>query len=119
MYSKISLWKSRYECGSVELISYEQLMKTNTDKIDGERGIHWGLGKNGEEERRVRKESVLFSLTPLSSSDFSFSDKETVKVTDGRITKIEHESGIETCIMKKELKKVNYLITLLIKLFYF
>lgn len=68
--------------------------------------IDWGKGKErGKREYKVEKGIILSFLTPLTSSDFSFSDSKNIKENNGKIIHLEEEKW-ETCIINKEIKKV-------------
>lgn len=76
-------------------------------QLESHQRIEWGRGKKGgEEEWKVGKETVLSSLTPLSSSDLSSSYKEGIKEENGMIIKIDSLWENRICIINKELKKV-------------
>lgn len=90
----------------IEFISYEKLKEVTTEEIKGEKGLKWGREKGGEEEWKVNEESIITSFSPLSLSDFSFSDVNRIKIENGIIKKSGKEFSYESFIINKELKKV-------------
>lgn len=92
----------------VRFISYEKIKEPTTKSIREEEAMEWGKGKeDGKDFWNIKSESILSSVIPLSSSDFSLSDN--VRITEkNRVISHDGDSGNETCIINEELEKVYY-----------
>lgn len=71
----------------IKFISYKKIKLPTVKKLFDEKRMEWRRGEGGREEEWIfNRESVISSIIGLSSLDFSFSDKNDVEETNGRIS---------------------------------